>query len=104
MIRKFDAAKRAEIDALIDSHSPGHFLKQHYDWVAANPNHEFHGFMADDIQKKWPECVREIDGVLTIIMGHLHYDHPLRIAHRDLIARGYKVHPTIVAFEAANGP
>src|SRR5262245_56166507 len=104
MIKKFDEAKRAEIDAFIDSHPPGHFLREHYDWVAANPSHEFHGFMADDVQKKWPKCVREIDGVKCIVMGHLHHDHPLRQAHRRLIPEGYRVHPQIVAFEAANGP
>src|SRR5262245_10095229 len=104
MIRKFDEAKRAEIDALIDSYPPGHFLRQHYANVATNPNETYEGFMAQDVQKKWPEAVKEIDGALCIVMGHLHHDHPLRQAHRRLIAEGYKVHPTIVAFEEANGP
>src|SRR5262245_19334078 len=101
MTRKFDEAKRAEIDAFIDSYPPGHFLRQHYDWVDANPGEQFVGFAADDVARKWPEAVRRVDGVLCIVMGHLHRDHPLRQAHRQLIREGYRVHPTIVAFEGS---
>src|SRR5262245_58122917 len=102
MTRKFDEAKLAEINKFVDAQTPGYFLKQHYADVAANPNETYEGFMAQDVQRKWPEAVRKIDGALCIVMGHLHRDHPLRQAHRQLIAEGYRVHPQIVAFEAIN--